>query len=79
MKQVYGGQGDRVLSNIRDNLREMDETGDYTLKNNKFSFNDFIMNNLKNLKVGSLLFDELFIDIGTPEDYDRAHLILDNY
>ena len=45
----------------------------------KFSFNDFIMNNLKNLKVGSLLFDELFIDIGTPEDYDRAHLILDNY
>ena len=46
---------------------------------NKFSFNDFIMNNLKNLKVGSLLFDELFIDIGTPEDYDRAHLILGNY
>jgi len=45
----------------------------------KFSFNDFIMNNLKNLKVGSLLFDELFIDIGTPEDYDRAHLILENY
>ena len=46
---------------------------------NKFSFNDFIKNNLKNLKVGSLLFDELFIDIGIPEDYDRAHLILENY
>ena len=45
----------------------------------KFSFNDFIMNNLNSLKVGSLLCDELFIDIGTPEDYDRAHLILENY
>ena len=74
MKQVYGGQGDRVLSNIRDNLREMDETGDYTLKNNKFSFNDFIMNNLKNLKVGSLLFDELFIDIGAKNKNDAIDI-----
>jgi D-glycero-alpha-D-manno-heptose 1-phosphate guanylyltransferase len=46
--------------------------------NNRFSFNDFIMNNLKNLKVGSLLCDELFIDIGTPEDYEKAHKVLGN-
>jgi len=44
----------------------------------KFSFNDFIMNNLSNLKVGSLLFDELFIDIGIPEDYDKAYKVLAN-
>ena len=45
---------------------------------NQFSFNDFIMNNLDDLKVGSLLFDELFIDIGTPEDYKKAHKVLEN-
>ena len=44
----------------------------------KFGFNDFIMNNLKSLKVGSLLCNELFIDIGTPEDYDKAHKVLVN-
>jgi D-glycero-alpha-D-manno-heptose 1-phosphate guanylyltransferase len=44
----------------------------------KFSFNNFIMNNLKNLKVGSLMCDELFIDIGTPEDYEKAHKVLGN-
>jgi D-glycero-alpha-D-manno-heptose 1-phosphate guanylyltransferase len=50
-----------------------------SIKNkNKFSFNDFIMRNLNNIKVGSLLCDEIFIDIGTSEDYDRAHLILEN-
>ena len=46
--------------------------------NKKFSFNDFIVTNLKNLKVGSLLCDKLFIDIGTPEDYEKAHKVLGN-
>ena len=46
--------------------------------NKKFSFNDFIVTNLKNLKVGSLLCDKLFIDIGTPEDYGKAHKVLGN-
>ena len=46
--------------------------------NKKFSFNDFIVKNLNNLKVGSLLFDELFIDIGTPEDYEKAQKVLGN-
>ena len=44
----------------------------------KFSFNDFVVNNLDDLKVGSLLFDELFIDIGTPADYKKAHKVLEN-
>jgi len=44
----------------------------------KFSFNNFIMNNLSNLKVGSVLFDKFFIDIGIPEDYEKAQLVLRN-
>ena len=43
---------------------------------NRFSFNEFIINNINYLQVGSLLFDELFIDIGTPEDYKKAQKIL---
>ena len=41
-----------------------------------FSFNDYVINNLKFIKVGSIVFDEVFIDIGTPEDYNYAHKIL---
>jgi len=41
IKQVYGGQGDRVLSNIRDGLR-LEENDNYKLKNNKFSFDDIL-------------------------------------
>ncbi len=43
----------------------------------QFSFNDFIINNSNNLKMGSVLFDKLFIDIGTPEDYKKAHKVLE--
>ncbi len=51
-----------------------------TYKGNvKFSFTDFIKNNLKRLKVGSVSFDELFIDIGTPKDLERAQKILKNH
>ena len=41
-----------------------------------FSFNDFIINNINKLKIGSLLFDEVFIDIGVPNDYDKANKVL---
>jgi len=44
----------------------------------KFSFNDFIVKNLGNIKVGSMLIDELFIDIGTPEDFKKAQKLLVN-
>jgi D-glycero-alpha-D-manno-heptose 1-phosphate guanylyltransferase len=40
-----------------------------------FSFNDFLIKNLNTIKVGSLLFDDLFIDIGTPEDLNKAQKI----
>lgn len=45
LKQVYGGQGDRVLSLIRDELREK-ESDLYVLKSNHFSFE-----NLKNVRL----------------------------
>ena len=37
-----------------------------------FMFNDFIINNINNLKIGSISFNDYFIDIGTPKDYARA-------
>jgi len=40
-----------------------------------FSFNDFLIKNLDNLKIGSIVFDNLFIDIGTPEDFMKAQNI----
>jgi len=48
IKQVYGGQGDSVLSNIREGIRaEKSTKGDpetvsYILKNSSFSFNDIL-------------------------------------
>ena len=39
LKQIYGGQGDRVLSNIRDALRDENT---YKLKQNSFSFKTFV-------------------------------------
>jgi D-glycero-alpha-D-manno-heptose 1-phosphate guanylyltransferase len=43
----------------------------------RFSFNDYIKNNIGILKIGSLLCNELFIDIGTPEDYEKAQSVLE--
>ena len=62
--------------------------GIYIIKNTVFNqykggdfflFSDFIANNLNRLKIGSVLFDELFIDIGTPEDLSKSQRILKNY
>ena len=44
-----------------------------------FLLSDYIKNNLNTLKIGSICFDNLFIDIGTPEDLERAKNILKNY
>ena len=45
-------------------------------KMKKFSFNDFIVNNVKVLKIGSMVFDNKFIDIGIPQDYNLAQRVL---
>lgn len=40
LRQVYGGQGDQVLSKIRDSIREEDAPGNYSLKYIDFPFDD---------------------------------------
>ena len=42
VKQVYGGQGDSVLTNIRDGLRVEKEENLYVLKKDTFSFDDVL-------------------------------------
>lgn len=43
----------------------------YALKD-KFSFENFMQENLANLHIGSMIFDDYFIDIGIPKDYKKA-------
>jgi len=38
----------------------------------KFSFEEFLESNFKNLKAKGKIFDGYFIDIGIPEDYEKA-------
>ncbi len=38
----------------------------------KFSFEEFMQDNFKQLKIRSKSFDDYFIDIGIPTDYNRA-------
>ena len=45
LKQIYGGQGDKVLSSIRESLKKKDRNS-FTLKQNTFSF-DFLVSNTK--------------------------------
>tara|TARA_Y100000590_G_scaffold470592_1_gene666680 strand:+ start:6244 stop:6936 length:693 start_codon:yes stop_codon:yes gene_type:complete len=72
-KKYYDyGKIDGGIYSIKKNIFSIFES------NRKFSFNDFIINNLKNLKVGSIVSNKLFIDIGIPEDYEKAHVVLRN-
>lgn len=44
-----------------------------------FSFEEFIQNNFKSLKITSKIFKDYFIDIGIPEDYVKAQVKMKNY
>ena len=52
-------------------LASKDVFDDYEL-NEKFSFEEFIQVNFENLKISVKVFDNYFIDIGIPEDYEKA-------
>ena len=67
--QKYG-EIDGGVYLIKNNIFEMNED----IEN--FQFSDFIKNNLNSLNIGSVSFDKLFIDIGTPEDLAKASEIL---
>lgn len=45
----------------------------------KFSFEEFMQNNIQELKITSKSFDNYFIDIGIPEDYARAQCEMERY
>lgn len=59
-------------------LASSDIFNDFHLPN-KFSFEDFLQENFKDLFVGAEIFDEYFIDIGIPEDYSKAQIELKKY
>lgn len=63
----------RVSGNINGGvyLTSRDIFDGYKL-DDKFSFEEFIQNNFRNLKITAKIFDSYFIDIGIPEDYKRA-------
>ncbi|WP_122894009.1 D-glycero-D-manno-heptose 1-phosphate guanosyltransferase [Arcobacter peruensis] len=42
----------------------------------KFSFEEFMENNLNELKIIVKIFDSYFIDIGIPEDYKKAQTVI---
>jgi D-glycero-alpha-D-manno-heptose 1-phosphate guanylyltransferase len=44
-----------------------------------FSFEEFIQDNFKELKIGSTVFANYFIDIGIPEDYEKSQSEIKNY
>jgi len=45
----------------------------------KFSFEEFMQNNFKELKIKTRIFEDYFIDIGVPEDYKKAQIELEQY
>ncbi|MCT7433171.1 nucleotidyltransferase family protein [Aliarcobacter cryaerophilus] len=42
----------------------------------KFSFEEFMQNNFEQLNISTKVFDNYFIDIGIPEDYQKAQIDL---
>lgn len=59
IKQVYGGQGDSVLSNIREGLREKNDNDTFKLKSLKFSFDDILEIKLPGNKSFKITNDDL--------------------
>ncbi|GAB4176021.1 MAG: DUF262 domain-containing protein [Calditrichia bacterium] len=63
LKQIYGSQGDRVLSNIRDALRKKIDGKTYVLKQREFSFKSLVdeakLPGNKSLKISEEDIDEI--------------------
>jgi len=45
----------------------------------KFSFEEFMQDNLEKLNISAKIFDDYFIDIGIPEDYNQVQSEIKNY
>lgn len=66
-EKVYKKQG---LINSGIYLLKKDLFDDFSLMD-RFSFEEFLQENYKTLKIQTQIFDDYFIDIGIPEDYER--------
>ncbi|MBF7042052.1 nucleotidyltransferase family protein [Campylobacter volucris] len=58
-------------------LLKKDLFDDFSLMD-KFSFEEFLQENFKTLKIQTQVFDDYFIDIGIPEDYGKFNKMLIN-
>jgi len=70
---AFTKKGYRVSGNINGGiyLASKDIFNEYDL-DEKFSFEEFMQENFKKLQISSAIFDNYFIDIGIPEDYEKA-------
>mgnify|MGYP003424405264 CR=1 FL=1 len=59
-------------------LASIDIFDNYDL-NEKFSFEEFMQDNFQKLKASVKVFDNYFIDIGIPEDYEKAQSEIKDY
>jgi D-glycero-alpha-D-manno-heptose 1-phosphate guanylyltransferase len=77
---AFTEKGYKEIGNINGGiyLASKDIFNGFNLKN-MFSFEDFMQNNFKQLNISSTVFDNYFIDIGIPEDYEKAQNEMKNY
>ena len=70
---AFAEKGYRESGNINGGiyLASKDIFNEYDL-DEKFSFEEFMQENFKKLQISSTIFDNYFIDIGIPEDYEKA-------
>lgn len=77
---AFTEKGYRESGNINGGiyLASKDIFSEYDL-DKKFSFEEFMQENFKQLKINSAIFDNYFIDIGIPEDYEKAQSEIKNH
>lgn len=77
---TFTEKGYRASGNINGGIYIMSKNifDDFHLEE-RFSFEEFMQDNFKKLKITSQSFDSYFIDIGIPEDYVRAQRELKSY
>jgi D-glycero-alpha-D-manno-heptose 1-phosphate guanylyltransferase len=70
---AFKKKGYKEIGNINGGvyLASKDVFKNFNLKN-IFSFEEFMQKNVKELNISSTIFENYFIDIGIPEDYEKA-------
>lgn len=76
---TFTEKGFRESGNINGGIYFMSKNifNEFDLKE-KFSFEEFMQNNFKQLNISTKVFDNYFIDIGIPQDYQKAQIDLRN-